>query len=168
MNKSTPLSQLPSQQPGAVVVQQPLNDDDVVVQDILNQINGGGNGSNGGNGGNISNGGSITTESMMMEQQQHYQPPPLQYYAPPPSQPLPPQQMLAAQPPEIQNYMLYFADDLKLAGLVFTITILVHFIPIDKYVSKYFNIQNIPYHEVILRAIMIALFVVLIKKFAKI
>jgi hypothetical protein len=157
MNKSTPLSQLPSQQPGAAVVQQPLNDDDVVVQDILNQINGGGGG------------GSITPESMMMmEQPQQYHPPPPQYYAPPPPQQPPPPPQMMVQPQEIQNYMLYFADDLKLAGLVFTITILVHFIPIDKYVSKYFNIQNIPYHEIILRAIMIALFVVLIKKFAKI
>jgi hypothetical protein len=156
MNKSTPLTQLQTQPQPQVQVQQqnaPLNDDDVVVQDILNQINGG----------NI--GDSVPSQTP----QQHYYPPPPIH--PPPQMQQPMQMPSIPQQPtgqEIENYMLYFADDLKLGGLVFTITILVHFIPVDKYVSKYFNIQNIPYHEVILRAIMIALFVVLIKKFAKI
>ena len=163
MNKSTPISQLPTQvQPNVASVPPPvLNDDDVVVQDILNQINGG-----------------TVNESMEQQYQQQQQPMTQQsmhsYYPNPmmtQQMQMPPQMVqpqIQAPPQEIQNYLLYFADDLKLAGLVFTITILVHFIPIDKYVSKYFNIQNIPYHEIILRAIMISLFVVLVKKFAKI
>jgi hypothetical protein len=143
MNKSTPISQLPPQQS--------INDDDVVVQDILNQINGEG----------------PQPPSEEYSQQPVYYPPPM---PPPPPQ----QQMVVPQQPQqpqgqdLQNYLVYFADDLKLGGLVFTVAVLVHFIPIDKYVSKYFNVQNIPYHDVILRAILIALIVVLLKKFAKI
>ena len=144
MNKSTPISQLPS-------TAQPMNDDDVVVQDILNQING--------------DGASPPPPPEEYQQQPVYYPPPQQLVPSPPQQ----QQVQQVPPPQdLQNYMMYFADDLKLGGLVFTIAVLVHFIPIDKYVSKYFNIQNIPYHDIILRSILIALLVVLIKKFAKI
>ena len=71
-------------------------------------------------------------------------------------------------PTEFKDYLLLFADDLKLAALVFIVVILVHFIPLDKFLSRYFAIDKIPYHEVLLRAIMAALLIIIIKKLAKI
>jgi len=73
-----------------------------------------------------------------------------------------------SHPTEFKDYLLLFADDLKLASLVFIVVILVHFVPLDKFLSRYFAIDKIPYHEVLLRAIMAALLIIIIKKLAKI
>jgi hypothetical protein len=55
-------------------------------------------------------------------------------------------------------------SEFKLVGLVFLVVIVVQFIPFHKYVGRYFSIDKIPYHDVILRAIVAALIVVIGKK----
>lgn len=63
----------------------------------------------------------------------------------------------------IKQILFRFADDLKLAGVVFLTVFAVHYIPIESYVGKYFAIEKIPYHDTLLRAAVAALIVVLIK-----
>lgn len=213
MNKSTPLSQLPSSntQPGFVNDQQRqfitqaqqavsnspipqntqassdiINDDDAIVQDILNQIN------------TASNGASNTNDQEPQQQNIAYFP----TAQPQPS--LSPQTLLqlsqlsglnggmmqqAQQMPSInpmgalnslnalnqlppQSSLLspilsMVTDDLKLAGMVFMIVVLVHFIPLDKFIGKYFAVDKIPYHQIILRAIMATLIIIIVQKLSK-
>lgn len=174
-----------------------INDDDIVVQDILNQINAStDNSQQQFQQGSEPTPQQIQqmNQQIMMQQmaaQQHQQNMMAAQqqqngngmFIPPQSQQ---QAMLLAQlnsmgggnpyeniiqnshPTEFKDYLLLFADDLKLASLVFIIDILVHFVPLDKFLSRYFAIDKIPYHEVLLRAIMAALFIIIIKKLAKI
>lgn len=174
-----------------------INDDDIVVQDILNQINAStDNSQQQFQQGSEPTPQQIQqmNQQIMMQQmaaQQHQQNMMAAQqqqngngmFIPPQSQQ---QAMLLAQlnsmgggnpyeniiqnshPTEFKDYLLLFADDLKLASLVFIIVILVHFVPLDKFLSRYFAIDKIPYHEVLLRAIMAALFIIIIKKLAKI
>lgn len=75
------------------------------------------------------------------------------------------------QPTSVMDYKSFvnnFSDDIKLAGIIFFAVILVHFVPIQALVGKYIAIERIPYHEVILRAIMAALITVIIKTLIKI
>jgi len=161
-----------------------INDDDVVVQDILNQINAATDSSNQ----NEVNNQQMQQQMMiqqMAQQQNIAQPQQINNgYQSGPSQSQ--QAMLLAQmggygggnpydniiqnvpPTEFKDYLVHFADDLKLASLVFFIVIIVHFIPLDKLLSRYFAIDKLPYHEILLRAIMAALFVIIIKKLLKI
>jgi hypothetical protein len=69
--------------------------------------------------------------------------------------------------PEInyKNYFTAFADDIKLAAIVFCSVVIAHFIPIEKYLSKYLAIDKIPYHDIIFRSIFAAILVLFIKKF---
>jgi hypothetical protein len=175
-----------------------INDDDVVVQDILNQINASTDNSQqqvhqSGNEPTPQQIQQMNQQIMMQQmaaQQQHQQNMMAAQqqngngmFIPQQSQQ---QAMLLAQlnsmgggnpyeniiqnshPTEFKDYLLLFADDLKLASLVFIVVILVHFVPLDKFLSRYFAIDKIPYHEVLLRAIMAALFIIIIKKLAKI
>lgn len=162
-----------------------INDDDVVVQDILNQINAPTDSSSQQN--------EVSQQQMqqqqmqqqlmlqqlqqqqnMASQQQLYQPNSQNQQA-----------MLLAQmggygsnpyeniiqnaaPVEFKDYLLHFADDLKLASFIFFIVILVHFVPLDKFLARYFAIEKLPYHDILLRAMMAAIFIIIIKKLAKI
>ena len=69
---------------------------------------------------------------------------------------------------DYKSFMFYFADDLKLASLVFIVTVAIHFIPLDKFIGQYIALDRIPYHDVLLRAIMAAIIVIIFKKLAKI
>lgn len=75
---------------------------------------------------------------------------------------------LPSGPMDYKSFMYYFADDLKLASLIFIATIIVHFIPLEKFIGRYIALDKIPYHEVLFRAIMISILVIIIKKLAKI
>lgn len=57
-----------------------------------------------------------------------------------------------------------FSNELKLAGLVFLVVILVQFVPFHSFIGKYVAIDKIPYNDVILRAIIASLVVVVFKK----
>lgn len=166
-----------------------INDDDMVVQDILNQINS----SHGEQTAErVPTENQINVNQLYMQQQQQIPP---QYMPQPNMQPqnqtIPPHflyQMAAGSssgsnfpspesminqpipigPLDYKTFMHYFADDLKLASLVFIATIIVHFIPLEKFIGRYIALDKIPYHEILFRAIMISIIVIIIKKLVKI
>lgn len=56
-----------------------------------------------------------------------------------------------------------FSDDLKLAAIIAAAVAVVHFIPFDSIIGKYFALEKVPYHDVILRAVFAAVIVLVIK-----
>jgi hypothetical protein len=89
----------------------------------------------------------------------------------PPGYPSGPSQFVQQQAPPVQGYARHlsglkhvFSNELKLAGLVFFVVILVQFVPFHRYIGKYISIENIPYNEILLRAIIASLVVVVFKK----
>lgn len=192
MNKSTPINQLPSQlsapqnsfvndqqrhmitqaQHAISTSQMPqntqlapeiMNEDDVAIQDMLNNLNTGG--------------------IQQQDQQQipmHTQDELLQRLAANnvnvnslmsgygPQAYSMPQQQFASMPSvptfSAKTITSLFQNELKLVGLVFLVVLLVQFVPFHQYVGKYFAIDKIPYHNVILRAIVASLLVVIGKK----
>jgi hypothetical protein len=173
MNKSTPISQIPVQQQPMVPptfqqdqAKQPtevLADDDATIQEVLNQIN-----------------------LQHPSTQQAPSPPPPQQLMPPQislTQPMPQQlpppyigDMYAQQqmmmPPAVSNttntldmFVNIFADDIKLALLVFVVVVAIHFIPVADVLNRYIAVDKIPYHDVIIRGLICALCVVALRKF---
>lgn len=60
------------------------------------------------------------------------------------------------------------AEDLKIAGLIFLLFVIVHFVPVDKLFMKYFALDRIPYYDIILKALVAFIVVILFRKvFAK-
>lgn len=180
MNKSTPLSHLPSQpmpspSPAMPVHTEPktsemLGEDDATIQEVLNQIN------------------------MQHQPSTQTLPPPPQISLPQVMPTAPPHQsphdlygMMQQQsqvpmgatmispvaapmviPPSQNNtvdmFFSLFMDDIKLALLVLVVVIVAHFIPISSFLNKYIAIDKIPYHDIILRGIMCAICIVAAKK----
>jgi len=152
-----------------------VNDDDLVVQDILNQINASVNASP-----------PQEQPSPPIMQQPMAQHPQLVMHNQQPmyqmqSQPQAPQldqqlfnlmqqQHAAIMPHQFQfmDYLNNITDDLKLAGLVFFVVIVIHFVRIEDFVARYIAIDKIPYHQIILRAILAALLVLIVKKIIKV
>jgi hypothetical protein len=64
----------------------------------------------------------------------------------------------------IGGYLNNITSDIKLAALIFTLFIIVNFIPIESFISRYFAIDKIPYHQIILRALLAASLFMLVKK----
>lgn len=64
----------------------------------------------------------------------------------------------------IEMFFHMFGDDLKLAILILTMIILVHFIPIGSILGRYIAIDKIPYHDILLKALLASILVVLTKK----
>lgn len=198
MNKSTPISQLPSQgsngnfineqqkqmfsqaqnavqnmtlpqatQPSADVV----NEDDTIIQEVLNSF-----ASN-----NAPQNSQQNIEQMAQQNQPMYQPQmmsPPQGYSPPQMNGMDPMllNMLANQvnsPSQVQSpqytgsiesFINVFADDIKLAALVLIVFVVVNFIPLDRIIGKYIAIEKIPYHDILLKALLGALLVVFARK----
>jgi hypothetical protein len=161
------------------------NDDDIVVQDILNQINASSNNDVPGGPSSADQQVNINALNQQLMMQQLAAQQGVQQYPqhPHPGAGIPPQALYQMsmgggyganevipqnQVVDYKTYLFQFTDDLKLASLIFFIVILVHFIPLDRLIGKYFAIDKIPYHEILLRAIMASLLVVIIKKLAKI
>lgn len=78
---------------------------------------------------------------------------------------------LQSQPPSaslsnvvVGSYLSNFTDDIKLVTLVFVIVIVVHFVPIEGIIGRYFAIDKIPYHQVLLRAVLAALIFMFLRK----
>lgn len=183
MNKSTPLSQLPGAAPQ--MIQQPFlneqhkqmvnnaqaaiqnvslpqntqisadiaNDDDATIQEVLNQIN--------------SSGSSIPQSAPTQEyipniQQQYQQPLQQQLQYP----------TLLEQPIKpitnnsIDVLLNVFADDIKIAILVMVAFVVVNFIPITSILGRYVAIEKIPYHDILLKAMLAATIVLIIKRIA--
>lgn len=138
MNKSTPISQLPPS--GA-----PPDEDDATIQEVLNHINGG-------------------------EYQPPPQPPPPQYQMPMPQYPTMPAAPIISNPAvtpqtpgSVQLFLNMFGEDLKLAGLVATAVIIAHFLPVGRIIGQYIAIDRVPYHDMILKALLAAGIVILAK-----
>lgn len=177
MSKSTPISQLPysrqqqeaenvsptrmaqalnnSPPPPQNTQQAEINDDDQVVQDILNNM------------------ASSSDEALRYtpELPRYEQP---SYIPPTPQPPMNNTDILLANLAQRQaamenisfrHYMNAFASDIKLATIVFFSVIAVHFVPFERYLSKYIALDKIPYHEIVVKALIIAGTVIAIKKF---
>jgi hypothetical protein len=146
-------------------------EDDPAVMDILNNINNSGNGPS-----NQSESGvEQFQQQMLMQQMAAQQQQQMPMMAPQPydsvMQNILLQQAQAQQSVptlDYKSFVHHFSDDIKLASLIFAATIIIHFIPIQSIVGKYIAIQNIPYHEIILRAILVALLTIIVKKLMKI
>lgn len=156
------------------------NDDDATIQEVLNQIHGGNSSQSADE---VPSKSVPTMPPQLMNQQitPNMMPQPIMQ-----SQPLQPTfdpyaQMYAGQFPSqpqniidpLQNQtdgsMLGFfssiAEDVKFAAFIFTLFIIVHFIPIDKFLMRYFVLDKIPYYDVILKATMAFVAVIIFRKF---
>lgn len=148
-----------------------MNDDDATIQEVLNQIN-------------SQKGGAMPPPTP------HHQmpPPPHPMYDArvmqdpsefggypfsqqiPPMPPMPPHMGFPPIPPmpthgpNIDVIMSFLGDDLKLAFLVVSVYVFVNFVPIGSVLGKYIAIDRIPYHDVILKALLCAMLVVFAKK----
>lgn len=191
MNKSTPISQLPSamqaqntfvndqqkqmiqnaQQaiqninlPQNTQIQQDIvNDDDATIQEVLNHIN----------------------SSQQQQQQVHHAPPPPTTHTMPDINYQMDQQMMIQnlmnqnminqmQQPSMSHqggmsnidmFFHMFADDIKIALLILTLFILVNFIPVGSILGRYIAVDKIPYHDIILKGLLCAVLFILTKKF---
>lgn len=139
---STPINQLPS-------YNQEIQDDDTVVQDILSQIN------------------EQRDEIDPRQQikQRMYDEPVIQHVQQPQMVPVYQQQPQQSQYSIITSNPYY--DDLKLAGMVFFSVIIVQLLALDHKINKFINIPNIPYWDIILKAIIISLGFIIIKMLIK-
>jgi hypothetical protein len=196
MNKSTPLSQLPStpsqgnfvndQQRQMITQAQQaiqtstfpqntqisadiINDDDPTIQEVLNQFNSPSPQPSLPENPNINYLQQQQVMAQMQQQQQQQQ----QLYAQ-----MQQQQQIDSILPQLQSqmvsptlnnviikgYLTNLTDDIKLVALVFIIYIVVNFIPIESIISRYFSIDKIPYHQIILRALLAALLFMFLKK----
>lgn len=82
-----------------------------------------------------------------------------------PSQQLPHVNTNAVHSSTIDMFMNVFADDIKLALLVLVMVIVVNFVPITTLLGRYIAIEKIPYHDILLKAILVAVLVVMLKRF---
>jgi len=60
--------------------------------------------------------------------------------------------------------MLALTEDFKLASIIFAVYIATCFIPITKFLEKYFSLEKIPYSEIIIKAAIVAVLVIFAKK----
>lgn len=65
----------------------------------------------------------------------------------------------------VLGFLTAIAEDVKFASFIFILFIIVHFIPLDKFLMKYFALDKIPYYDVILKAVMAFVAVIVFKKF---
>lgn len=65
----------------------------------------------------------------------------------------------------VLGFITTIAEDVKFASFIFILFIIVHFIPLDKFLMKYFALDKIPYYDVILKAVMAFVAVIIFKKF---
>jgi hypothetical protein len=77
------------------------------------------------------------------------------------------QQQLPKADGFVNQFMQLLTNDFKLAAIIFLAVIVVQFIPFHKYISKYIAIDKIPYHDVIFKAIIASLFVIIVNKLIK-
>jgi hypothetical protein len=61
-------------------------------------------------------------------------------------------------------FLNFFGDDIKIALIVLVVVIVVNFVPISGMLGRYIAIDKIPYHDILLKGILAALLVIIIKK----
>jgi hypothetical protein len=59
----------------------------------------------------------------------------------------------------------HFTNDIKLIVAIFVLYIVIEFLPIETVLGKYIAIDKIPYHKILLRALLFAGLFILLKKF---
>jgi hypothetical protein len=64
----------------------------------------------------------------------------------------------------VELFMNFFGDDIKIALIVLVVVIIVNFVPISGILGRYIAIDKIPYHDILLKGILAALLVIIIKK----
>lgn len=150
-----------------------FGDDDAEIQEALNDVNA-----------QISSPGpqmnsipNIPIENpsdlMFMQGAQYQMPSPQQQQAPPPvAMQAPPAMAMPAPAASVKpgqmsfnDYLTRFGDDLKLAGVIFLAIIAVHFVPFESLIGKYIALDKIPYHDILIRAFVVAALVVTVKQF---
>ncbi len=55
-------------------------------------------------------------------------------------------------------------EDVKFASFIFILFVVVHFIPIDKFLLKYFSLDRIPYYDVLLKGLVAFVGVIVLRK----
>ena len=55
-------------------------------------------------------------------------------------------------------------EDVKFAAFIFVLFVVVHFIPIDKFLLKYFSIDRIPYYDILLKGLVAFVAVIVFRK----
>jgi hypothetical protein len=86
--------------------------------------------------------------------------------APPPSMhmPMPPVPKFdISEPQTVKQIIIRFADDLKLGAAIIGVIFALHFVPIESIVGKYFAIEKIPHHQILIRAVLAAAIIIIIK-----
>ena len=158
-----------------------IADDDATIQEVLNQIQAGSSASQATN---IAQQAPQQQYEMPQQQQiQNVQVPNISYSSQPPQPTFAPNMVgnganfigqMPPQPspyldPESHNGILgsvgAVAQDVKLAAFVFILFIIVQFIPIEKFLLRYFAFDKIPYYQVILKALLAFVAVIVFKKF---
>jgi cation transport ATPase len=182
MSKSTPLSHLP-QQTAVVDAQDDIiaGDDDATIQDVLNQITGGGGG------GDVlqqqrqyakQQATATAQQQQQQQQQQHqqhqqHQQQKMQYM----QQPVVDssamlntmmQQTTAPATGNIMNVLMFaLTEDFKLASIIFAVYVSVQFIPITRFLERYFNLDKIPYSDILIKGALVAIAVMVVRKAVK-
>ncbi len=154
MNKSTPLSHLPTQPTLPPQHEIISADDDATIQEVLNQITG-------------------SSQSPQVSQPQIAQPQqPYIFQGMDIPQPTISPQMLNSllqQKPELQPsttsmLMNILTEDFKLATIILVAFVIVNFAPITKTLEKYFSLEKIPYSEIIIKGVILSIVVIFAKK----
>jgi hypothetical protein len=157
-----------------------MNDDDATIQEVLNQINGGNGAQEADNG--VMRQPVMTPQIMTQQVTPQMVVQPLMAQGPPqptfdqyqqmnafvgqfPPQPQPLVDPLQnSQDSSIVGFVSSIAEDIKFGAFIFILFIVVHFIPIDKFLMRYFALDKIPYYDIILKALVAFVAVVLLRK----
>lgn len=169
-----------------------INEDDITIQEVLNQLHANNNSNS--NEENIMNSMMGNNETPTPQSNQPMMTPQIMapqitsQMMPNPMVQAPPQpqydryqqmQFMGALPPQPQpivdpllndsdgsftTFVGNIAEDVKFAAFIFVLFIVVHFIPIDKFLMKYFALDKIPYYDIILKALLAFVVVILCRK----
>lgn len=55
-------------------------------------------------------------------------------------------------------------DDVKFGAFIFLLFVVVHFIPIDKFLMRYFAVDRIPYYDILLKGLVAFVIVIIFRK----
>jgi len=153
-----------------------INDDDLAIQDMLNNLNSQPQDIQQIQ--QIQQLQQMQQMQQMQQQQQHYQQQD-DYLSRVAAmshmmQPQASQQQILQQLPQSQQFFKsggiaeqfthLMSNELKLAGVVFIAVILVQLIPFTQYISRYIAVEKIPYHDILLKAMIATFIVIIIKK----
>lgn len=97
---------------------------------------------------------------MMFSQHPMVMPPPLSLA---PSPAAPHNSFDFGEPQGLKQIVMRFADDLKLGAIIFGVIFALHFVPIEAVIGKYFAIEKIPHHQVLIRAVLAASIAIVLK-----